>query len=57
MGQGAIDYRGFPSALWGAGSNASVAYEMCSPLLAGGEIDALDRYARTFLEYMSQFRS
>jgi sugar phosphate isomerase/epimerase len=57
MGQGAIDYRGFLSALWGAGSNASVAYEMCSPLLAGGDMQALDRYARAFLEYMSQFRS
>lgn len=57
MGQGAIDYRGFLSALWGAGSNASVAYEMCSPLLAGGGMEALDQYARAFLEYMSQFRS
>jgi len=56
MGEGAIDYRGFLSALRAAGSNPSVAYEMCSPLLAGGDLEALDRYARAFLEYMSQFR-
>jgi sugar phosphate isomerase/epimerase len=57
MGQGAIDYRGFLTALWGSGSNASVAYEMCSSLLAGGGMDVLDQHARTFLEYMSQFRA
>jgi sugar phosphate isomerase/epimerase len=57
MGQGDIDYRGFLSALRGAGSNPSVAYEMCSPLLAGGGMEALDLYARAFLEYMSQFQS
>jgi sugar phosphate isomerase/epimerase len=57
VGQGAIDYREFLSALWSAGSNPSVAYEMCSPLLAGGGMEALDQYARAFLEYMSQFRS
>ena len=55
MGQGAIDYQAFLSALFGAGSTASVAYEMCSPLLAGGGIEALDIYARGFLEYMRQF--
>jgi len=57
MGQGAIDYREFLSALRGAGANPSVAYEMCSPLLAGGGMEALDQYARAFLEYMSQFQS
>jgi hypothetical protein len=30
---------------------------MCSPLLAGGGMDVLDQHARTFLEYMSQFRA
>lgn len=55
MGEGAIDYRGFLSALRETAPNASVAYEMCSPLLAGGGMDALDQYARAFLEYMGQF--
>jgi len=57
MGQGDIDYRRFLSALWDRGSNASVAYEMCSPLLAGGGMEALDQYARAFLEYMSSTES
>jgi hypothetical protein len=30
---------------------------MCSPLLAGIGMEALDQYARTFLEYMSQFQA
>jgi sugar phosphate isomerase/epimerase len=57
MGEGAIDYRSFLSALWEAAPNASVAYEMCSPLLAGGSMDALDQYARRFLEYMGEFQA
>lgn len=57
MGQGSIDYRGFLSALWEAGAQPSVAYEMCSPLPTGGSLEALDQCARTFLEYMSQFPS
>jgi sugar phosphate isomerase/epimerase len=56
MGQGSIDYRGFLEALWQGGVQTSVAYEMCSPLLTGGSLQALDQCARTFLEYMSQFR-
>jgi hypothetical protein len=27
---------------------------MCSPLLHGGDIETLDRYARKFLEYFKQ---
>jgi sugar phosphate isomerase/epimerase len=56
MGTGAIDYRAFLTALQAGGSNPSLAYEMCSPLLAGGGIQALDGYARGFLEYMRQFQ-
>jgi sugar phosphate isomerase/epimerase len=54
MGQGAIDYRGFLAALSKGGACVSVAYEMCSPLSTGGSLDALDRCARKFLEYMKQ---
>jgi sugar phosphate isomerase/epimerase len=53
MGQGFIDYRAFFRSLAEAGFNGSVAYEMCSPLIDGGDVATLDRYARTFLEYMS----
>jgi sugar phosphate isomerase/epimerase len=51
MGDGFIDYAAFWRALKDAGFNGSVAYEMCSPLLHGGDIGTLDRYARRFLEY------
>lgn len=51
MGEGFIDYRGFLSALRGNGFAGSIAYEMCSPLLHGGDLATLDRYALRFLEY------
>jgi sugar phosphate isomerase/epimerase len=52
MGEGFIDYPAFFSGLREGGFSGSVAYEMCSPLLGGGSMDNLDRYARRFLEYM-----
>jgi sugar phosphate isomerase/epimerase len=52
VGEGFIDYRGFLSALRENGFNGHVAYEMCSPLRDGGDIETLDRYARRFLEFM-----
>jgi sugar phosphate isomerase/epimerase len=54
MGQGAIDYRGFLLGLREKGFHGSVAYEMCSPLLTGGSLEALDGCARGFLEYMGK---
>ena len=54
MGEGFIDYPGFFQAMKDGGFHGSVAYEMCSPLLHGGDIGTLDRYARRFLEYMQQ---
>jgi sugar phosphate isomerase/epimerase len=54
MGEGFIDYPGFFRAMKEGGFDGSVAYEMCSPLLHGGDIGTLDRYARQFLEYMHQ---
>jgi sugar phosphate isomerase/epimerase len=55
MGEGFIDYRGFFAALRAGGYDGTVGYEMCSPLLGGGEVENLDRYARRFLERLSQF--
>lgn len=56
MGDGFIDYRAFFSGLVEAGFTGSVAYEMCSPLLHGGSMETLDRYARRFLEYVEEVR-
>ncbi len=53
MGDGFIDYSGFFAALKEGGFHGSIAYEMCSPVLGGGSVDNLDRYAARFLEYMS----
>jgi sugar phosphate isomerase/epimerase len=53
MGEGFIDYRSFLEALKEGGFKGSIAYEMCSPLLHGGDLATLDRYARRFLEYMA----
>jgi sugar phosphate isomerase/epimerase len=52
MGEGEIDYKAFLGAMREAGFQGSVAYEMCSPLLHGGDPATLDRYATRFLEYM-----
>lgn len=52
MGEGFLDYGGFFAALREGGFTGGAAYEMCSPLLGGGSLENLDRYARRFLEYM-----
>ena len=52
MDEGFIDYVAFLSALQAGGYSGAVAYEMCSPLLGGGGLDNLDRYARRFIDYM-----
>jgi sugar phosphate isomerase/epimerase len=57
MGEGFIDYGSFFAALKEGGFNGTVAYEMCSPLLDGGDMATLDRYARQFLEYMGTMES
>jgi sugar phosphate isomerase/epimerase len=51
MGEGFIDYSSFFAALRESGFSGSVAYEMCSPLLHGGDEATLDRYAARFLEW------
>jgi sugar phosphate isomerase/epimerase len=52
MGEGFIDYPAFLAGLRAGGFSGSIAYEMCSPLLHGGDIQTLDRYARRFLTYL-----
>jgi sugar phosphate isomerase/epimerase len=52
MGDGFIEYPAFFEALFTAGFSGSIGYEMCSPLLEGGELRTLDEYARRFVEYM-----
>jgi sugar phosphate isomerase/epimerase len=54
MGEGFIDYAAFFKALRAGGFSGSIAYEMCSPLLHGGDLQTLDRYARRFIEYVKQ---
>lgn len=56
MGEGMVDYPAFLTALRAAGYPGPVAYEMCSPLQAGGGLDNLDRCATRFLEYMQDYR-
>ena len=55
--EGFIDYRRFLAVMRDSGFAGSVAYEMCSPLAGGGGMENLDRYARRFLEFVSEFRA
>jgi len=51
-GEGFIDYQKFFAALKAIGYQGAVAFEMCSPLRGGGELENLDRYARSFIEFI-----
>jgi sugar phosphate isomerase/epimerase len=52
--EGFINYREFLGALASGGFAGAVAYEMCSPLLDGGSVEVLDKYARLFLEFLDR---
>ena len=52
--EGFIDYHAFLNALLTGGFHGSVAYEICSPTRDGGSLEALDRYARGFVEFLSR---
>lgn len=54
--EGFIDYRAFLKALAAGGFEGSVAYEICSPTRDGGSIEALDGYARRFIEFLEQVK-
>ena len=56
-GEGFIDYKTFFDALRTSGFEGTVAFEMCSPLLGGGSLENLDRYARQFLDYIKPWRT
>jgi sugar phosphate isomerase/epimerase len=55
--EGFIDYRAFLAAMRSHGFRGTVAYEMCSPLLGGGSVENLDRYARRFVEFLAGCRN
>ena len=54
---GFIDYTQFLRTLAEGGFQGAVAYEMCSPLLEGGGLEVLDRYARLFVEFLQRLNS
>jgi len=55
--EGFIDYAQFLTALSEGGFQGAVAYEMCSPLLEGGGLEVLDRYASLFVEFLKRLNS
>jgi L-ribulose-5-phosphate 3-epimerase len=56
MGEGFLDYKTFIGTLKEIGYQGYVAYEMCEVLKGGGSMENLDNSAKSFLEYMKQFR-
>jgi sugar phosphate isomerase/epimerase len=52
FGTGFIDYPAFFRGLRDGGFDGVATYEMCSPIRGGGTMDNLDRYARTYLDFM-----
>ncbi len=56
MGKGFLDYKSFINALKEIGYQGYIAYEMCEVLEGGGSVENLDRSARTFLDYVKQFK-
>jgi sugar phosphate isomerase/epimerase len=56
MGKGFLDYKTFINTLKEIGYQGYIAYEMCEVLDGGGSIENLDKSARSFLEYVKQFR-
>ena len=56
MGEGYIDYKTFINTLKEIGYQGYITYEMCEVLKGGGSVENLDKSARTFLDYMEQFK-
>jgi sugar phosphate isomerase/epimerase len=52
FGTGFIDYAAFFAGLRAGGFDGVATYEMCSPIRGGGALENLDRYARTYVEWM-----
>ena len=55
-GEGYLDYKTFIGTLKEIGYQGYIAYEMCAELKGGGSIENLDKTAKTFLEYVKQFK-
>jgi sugar phosphate isomerase/epimerase len=55
MDDGIVDYETFFSSLEEIGYQGYVGYEMCAELAGGGSLENLDRTAREFLDYISNF--
>ncbi len=56
MGKGIIDYKTFINTLKEIGYQGYICYEMCEVLAGGGSVENLDKTAKAFLEYVSQFK-
>jgi sugar phosphate isomerase/epimerase len=56
MGKGFIDYKTFINTLKEIGYQGYIAYEMCEVLEGGGSIENLDKSAKSFIEYVKQFK-
>ena len=56
MGEGYLDYKTFINTLKEIGYQGYIVYEMCEVLKGGGSVENLDKSAKTFLEYVKQFR-
>ena len=56
IGEGYLDYKTFIGTLKEIGYQGYIAYEMCAVLKGGGSIENLDKCAKTFLEYVKQFK-
>lgn len=56
MGEGFLDYKTFINTLKEIGYQGYIAYEMCEVLKGGGSVENLDKSAKSFLEYVKQFR-
>ena len=56
MGEGFLDYKTFIGTLKEIGYQGYIAYEMCEVLRGGGSIENLDNSAKSFLEYVKQFK-
>jgi sugar phosphate isomerase/epimerase len=54
FGSGFLDYAAFFRGLMDGGFDGVATYEMCSPIRGGGSLENLDRYCRTYLDWMRQ---
>jgi sugar phosphate isomerase/epimerase len=54
FGTGFLDYSAFFRGLRDGGFDGIATYEMCSPIRGGGSLDNLNRYAKTYLNWMRE---